>query len=175
MKVVCYQDLELIHLTLRINDAEWEQRMFGVVNVLTRRSPRSLTGREEDDIPIIPLANSNNDRQYINVYESRKNQHMLELQDKAEKERRRQEEPKVLKRWNAPRDTRSLPKNRQPSFAKNQGDDEYADSHFDHDDGNKRRFYHRAPPSRETRNQPGTLLAIFKLILISNFNKNQFF
>ena len=153
----------LIRLKLRISEEEWNQRMFGVINVLTRRSPRTLTGREEDDIPIIPLANNNNDRQFINVYESRKNQHMLEMKDKVEKEKRRQDEPKRNKRWNSPRELKLAQKT--PQFAKTFSgghDEEYADMHFEHDEGTQRQFYNRVPPPRNSYNQPGTRLNDFR-------------
>ena len=145
---------------MRVTVEEWNQRMFGVINVLTRRSPRTLTGREEDDIPIIPLANNNNDRQFINIYESRKNQHMMEMKDKAEKERRRQGEPKRNKRWNTPKELKLAPKTSPfaRSFNTHQDDEYDGDLHFEHDEGKQRHFYNRVPPTRASYHQPGTRL-----------------
>ena len=109
---------------------------MGVVSTLTRRSPRSLTGREADDIPIVPLPNIGNECQAINVYEQRKNQHMLELNEKKERERKN-DDGKRAKYGNKRRASRGRQGNQNNHGYKNTSNNfnnEFDDPHFHYND-----------------------------------------
>ena len=81
----------------------------------------------------------------------------MEMKDKAEKERRRQDEPKRNKRWDSPRELKLAQKTSPFSRSFNTNNDKYqGDSEYD--EGNQRQFYNRVPPSRDSYHQPGTLL-----------------
>ena len=90
----------------------------------------------------------------MNVFEIWKNQNILGMHEKAEREQNRKGEAKRNNRLNAP--TKSFRKIN--TFGQNQADNEYSDFHFYHNEDKQRSVINRVPTLRDSYNQPVTLM-----------------